>query len=163
MGLSLRAAADARAKRIKDGQAEIDAANEAAEEAVENKEVVFYSWIDGGNQSQPSSITIRIGGGERIKDPDSGRIVVMGYHEVRFNMGILRTGDAEAIRVIRGMIKKGETITEDKEIYLAKVEKPELRAARLSRRHAEDANTVKQQQREIDELKAKLAATGAPA
>lgn len=156
MALSLRDRSDAAAKSRKDSQAVIDKANEAAAEA-RDEEVVFYAWVDSGNQSMPSSLTMRISGGERVHDQTTGKIMSTGYNEIRFNMGILRTRDVDAIREIRRAIKNGDTITEDKEVYLSKVEKPELRAARLARRHGEDTIKLKSQADEIAELKAKLA------
>lgn len=155
----LKDAIEARARAVKEGQAVIDAANEAATEATP-EEVVFYAWTDAGTQSMPSSLTMRIGGGERVKDAESGRIMTLAYQEVRFNMGILRSSDPNVIREIRKAIKKGDTITEDKEVFLAKVEKPELRAQRLERVRAADKETLKKQEREIADLKAKLAAVG---
>ncbi len=154
---------ESRAKNLKDGQKAIEVANEAAVTAEERGEVVFYAWIDAGTQSMPSSVTIHIGrGGERVRDAESGRIVTVGYKEVRFNMGILRTDDQEVIAELRKHIKNGDTITEDKEVYLSKVEKPELRAARLSRVDGALREESKRKDKEIADLKAKLAAVSAP-
>lgn len=152
---------ETKAKTLKDGQVAIAAADEAAAQAQEQGEVVFYAWIDGGNQSQPSSMTIRISGGQRVRDPQSGSIAALGYKEIRFNMGILRTSDPEVIAELRKQIKNGDTITEDKEVYLSKIEKPELRAARLSRKAQQDGVDLKKAKDEIAELKAKLAAATA--
>lgn len=135
---------------------------------VETKPVTFYSWIDSYPHALPSSITIRVSGGQRQKDPTTGAILAMDHKEVHFNMGILHTDDEETIRVIRGLIKKGDTITEDREVYLQKVMKPEDQARRavrlnseLNAKNAELDAEVKRQQEEIEKLRAKLAKKGA--
>lgn len=134
---------------------------EEMEQATEVEPVTFYSWIDGGDRSHPSSVTIRIAGGERHQDA-SGRILPMNYHEVRFNMGIYRTSNPVEIREIRKIAKR-DTITEDKELYLAAIEDPKRRAARLARKASEMADTIKgqdatiaSQNAEIERLKALL-------
>lgn len=102
----------------------------------ERPEVVFYAWVDAGNQSMPSSMTMRISGGQKQRDTN-GNILSVGYKEVRFNSGMLRTSDPETIEVIRKAIKGGETITEDQEFYLANVEPAELRGKRLARKSSQ--------------------------
>lgn len=124
------------------------------EQAEEVAPVTFYSWIDGGDRSHPSSVTIRIAGGERHQDA-SGRILPMNYHEVRFNMGIYRTTNPVEIREIRKIAKR-DTITEDKEIYLAMIEDPKRRAERLARKANIMAETITSQAAEIARLKAQL-------
>ena len=98
------------------------------------KEAVFYAWVDAGTQSQPSSVRIRISGGTRLRDPESGRVFVDAYKEVQFNMGILRTRDPEVIAVLRKISADGAEITEDKEKYLSFVEPSERRGERLAKK-----------------------------
>lgn len=116
--------------------------------------VTFYSWIDAGDRHQPSSITIRIAGGEYHRDA-SGRVVSMGYHEVKFKCGMYRTSNPIEIREIRKLTKH-DTITEDKELYLSKIEDPKRRAERLARKSGEMAETIKSQAAETERLKALL-------
>lgn len=151
------------AKKAADTRKTFEVANEAAKEAEKTGDVVFYAWVDAGNQSQPSSLTMRISGGQRVRDPQSGAIAALGYHEVHFNMGILRTKDPAEIAGIRKAIADGDTITEDKELYLSKVQPAAVRADRLARKSAEDTAKLKAKDEEIADLKAKLAAVAAPA
>lgn len=116
--------------------------------------VTFYSWIDAGDCHQPSSVTIKIAGGEYHRDA-SGRVVSTNYHEVRFNKGMYRTSNPVEIREIRKLAKH-DTITEDKEVYLAKIEDPKRRAERLARKANEMAATIKSQAAETERLKALL-------
>jgi hypothetical protein len=150
---------ETRDRQVKDAKKTLDLVNEAPADA---ETVVFYAWTDAGSQSQPSSLTMRISGGQRVRDPQSGAIAALGYHEVRFNMGIFRTKDEAEIAGIRKAIKDGDTITEDKELYLSKVQSPAMRAERLARRTAEDRENLKKKDDEIADLRAKLALVGHP-
>lgn len=109
----------------------------AADAVTESKMVTFYSWIESYPQAVPTSETIRVSGGQRQKDPTSGAILALEYKEVRFNMGILHTNDPETIKVLRGMIAKGASMTTDKDVYLSKIMKPEELSRRTSRVNAE--------------------------
>jgi len=121
-----------------------------------DKDVVFYAWSDAGTQSMPSSVTIHISGGERVRDA-SGKIMAVGHKEVQFNKGILRTRDPQVIRAIRKLIEGGDTITEDKETYLSMVEPGERRAARLVAKNYALVSELSAKDKEIEDLKAKLA------
>lgn len=115
--------------------------------------VTFYAWIE----NSPSSVTIRISGGTRAKDANTGAILAMGHKEAKFNMGIYRTDDPETIRELRKLMEKGETITEDKEVYLAHVEPPKRREERLAKKNQALQSTVAEQDKIIADLRAKLA------
>lgn len=120
--------------------------------------VTFYAWIDGGDRSHPSSLTIRIGGGTKVRDPETGRIAMVDpYHEVRFNMGQYRTSEPTEIREIRKMIEAGDTITEDYELYLGKILDPKKRAEQLARKAASQGAELAEANKEIERLKAQLA------
>lgn len=123
---------------------------QAAKAKVES--VTFYAWIE----VYPSSMTIRISGGTRAKDANTGAILAMEHKEAKFNMGLLRTDDPEVIAEIRRLIEKGETITEDKEVYLAHVEPPKRREERLAKSNHALKATNAQLEKEVAELRAKL-------
>jgi len=87
----------------------------------ESGSVVFYSWIE----NQPSSLAIAVeGGGMLTKEP---------LKQVRFTKGRLETSDPEAIALLRKLISAGDNITEDHELFLSKVTKPEDQAKRIDK------------------------------
>lgn len=126
----------------------------------ELKEVVFYAWTDAGTQSMPSSLRMRITGGQRVKDDSSGKIISLGYVEVQFNKGLLRISDPEVIREVRKMMERGDTITEDCEKYLAMVEPAERRTERMASKATQLAQEIEEADAEILRLKEQLAAKG---
>jgi len=123
----------------------------------ERESVTFYSWIDSYPQAVPSSLLFHVSGGQRRQDPNTGAIMPLDHKEVRFNMGILRTDDPEAIAELRKVIKKGETMTEDREVYLAKIMKPEDTAKRAVKLLASEREGSAEKDRRILELEAQLA------
>lgn len=121
---------------------------ETASEPVQKATIrTFYCW----NEKEPSSQTINISGGERIRD-GNGRIYGTAHREVRFNKGLLKLDpdDTQAISVLEKMAKDPATgVTEDYELYLTKTLEPERNA---SRAHA----LLAKKDQEIDDLKAQL-------
>lgn len=115
-------------------------------------EVTFYSWI----HKEPSSLTVRISGGQRVKDANSGAIMALEHKEVRFLMGILHTDDPETIEQLRKLIRNGDTITEDKEVYLRHILKPEDLAKRTIAQNTGLAKKNEELEKEIAKLNAKL-------
>lgn len=92
-----------------------------------SEQVTFYSWIE----NSPSSLTVRIDGGHMSHNGESAKLgIEQPLKEVRFNKGILRTDDAQTIKTLRKLMTQGETITEDHEVYLAKVTTVEQQAKR---------------------------------
>lgn len=127
----------------------------------------FYAWINSAPTCVPSSETVRISGGQRQKDANSGAILALDHLQVSFNMGILRSSDPEVIRVLRDMISKGANYTEDYELYLRKIMKPEdlakrsgAQAVKLKSENEKLTEQASKQAKEIEELKAKLAKRG---
>lgn len=101
-----------------------------------SEQVAFYCWIE----NQPSSLTVRIDGGDmnHTGGGDNDKMSVKTtLKEVRFNKGILRTSDEQTIATLRRLIKQGETITEDHELYLSKVTSVEQQAKRAVAKNAE--------------------------
>jgi len=125
--------------------------------ATKQEVVTFYSWIDTAPHGSPSSVTIRISGGQRVKDANSGAIMALEHKEVRFTMGLLHTDDPEVIAQIRKLIQGGDTITEDKEVYLRHTMKPEDQAKRAIKLNDGLAAENAKKDKEIEELRAKLA------
>lgn len=121
--------------------------------------VKFYAWIE----RQPSSLTVRISGGQIRhsggKEEDA-MTQLNPLKEVRFNKGLLVTSDEETILTLRRMIKNGETITEDHEVYLSHVlsdkEKTE-RATKQAKIAVADSDKLRE---ENEKLKKQLAARG---
>lgn len=99
-----------------------------------SEQVTFYSWIE----NSPSSLTVLISGGQMSKNNEDGKLsILQPLKEIRFNKGIFRTGDKETIAVLRKLIQDGETITEDHEVYLAKVTTVEQQAKRAVTKNAQ--------------------------
>lgn len=126
---------------------------------METKEAVFYAWIE----KQPSSLTVRIDGGE-MSHTGAGENDKMSIKttlkEVRFNKGILRTSDEQTIKVLRKLMKQGETITEDHEVYLSHILSDKEKADR-SVKKAEAAGVANTKLVEENErLKKQLAQRG---
>jgi hypothetical protein len=123
----------------------------------QQEKVTFYAWVE----RSPSSMTMRISGGQRAKDANSGAIMAMAHKEIRFNMGMLHTDDPETIRELRKLASKPDSgVTEDYDLYLSKVEPPKRREERMAKRNLALASTVAQKDEEIAELKKKLAGKG---
>jgi|SRR5690242_6733240 len=116
------------------------------------KPVTFYAWME----HIPSSVRIRISGGEQVKDAN-GRILPLGQKEAHFLKGKFTTDDPETIATLRGFIRKGDTMTEDPEVFMQHTENPERRARRMHQKaeafDAENAALKKENER----LKALLA------
>lgn len=119
------------------------------------KVVKFYAWIDGGVNMRPSETTHHISGGQRYRDSD-GRVAPMNYVEIKFNRGLYQTDDPDIISELRKMILKGETMTEDVEVYTSMVEPAERRALRLAARASVLTTELEQKENEIKRLQALL-------
>lgn len=57
--------------------------------------------------------------------------------QVRFIKGRLETSDPEAIALLRRLIREGDNITEDHELFLSRVTKPEDQAKRIDKANEE--------------------------
>lgn len=113
------------------------------------KPVTFYSWIE----NQPSSLVMRVSGGERRMGADN-QIIRKPMKEVRFHLGMYSTEDMETIDVLDQKISEGESITRNYEVFLSKTTKPEQFAKYVLNKNANQAD-------EIESLKAQLAAAEA--
>ena len=126
------------------------------EQIEEGKEYTFYAWIENA----PSSVTFRVSGGQRQKDTN-GMILALDHHQEQFIMGIFKTRDPETIRQLRKFIANGDTITEDYEVYLSHIQKPEDQSKRKAAQAANLQKEVESKDAEINRLKAKLQEKGA--
>ena len=78
----------------------------------EQETVTFYSWVG----TTPSSQIIHMYGGERKTD-SSGQIIRTVDVNAQFHNGVCQSSDPEVIRILRGMAKPGNGITEDREAF----------------------------------------------
>ncbi len=114
--------------------------------------MTFYSWIEG----RPSNTVIHISGGTFSKDPTSGAIFKNEHKEVKFRAGAYSTADPEIIAALRRQIENGADITEDRELYLSRIEKSEDDNLVAKHQGLEGDNAAMRD--EIDVLKRKLLA-----
>lgn len=114
--------------------------------------MTFYSWIEG----RPSNVVIHISGGTFSKDPTSGAIFKNEHKEVKFRAGAYLTSDPEIIAALRRQIEIGADITEDQQLYLSRIEKPNDERLLVKNQGVQDDNVAMRD--EIDVLKKKLLA-----
>jgi hypothetical protein len=125
--------------------------SKTAESQPEHGFVTFYAW----NEQTPSSVKIRISGGEQTKDGD-GKLYRNPIKEAQFRLGVYATDDTEEIAEIRKLMAKGADITEDYAKFLDKTETDEKRASRAVAAVGELKAKNTSQEAEIERLRALL-------
>lgn len=124
---------------------------------IQQEAVTFFSWVENVGSSE----IIHISGGQKIKDSND-RIMFTAESYVKFNMGILHTADPEAIKILRGFIKKGANITEDREVFNRHVMEPAKQLDRAALLHAQDLEEKARLGEENSRLRAQLEAQASP-
>lgn len=80
----------------------------------------FYGWVE----RTPSNVMISISGGFPTRDAETGRVHNPPTKLAKFSAGMCSTDDPETIGKLRELMAKGDSITEDPEIYFSHVRGP---------------------------------------
>jgi hypothetical protein len=85
-----------------------------------SSKITFYGWTE----HVPSNLTFAVSGGFPKKDAETGRMHNPPLKLAKFSAGVCSTDDAETIAKLRELMAKGDSITEDREVYLSHLHGP---------------------------------------
>jgi len=132
-----------------------------SKQETEQKKIVFYHFIEtspqespSGVKAVPSNMIVHVKGGEVHRD-SRGAAYVTEYRDIKFLKGKLELDaeDTEAIETLRNLAKADRTITEDEDVYLARIATPASKA-----KLQEKNDALKKENVDLKEKNAALAA-----